>query len=112
MKQDQVSLLIQIFSRFTSSKPEFFKKIQTYILVIAALLLVLMLGNNWLDIFDLGVRGEKIVSALWYVIAFLGGGGVTAQLATNKAELQDDKTKINVVKSLDQADIHEIRTTK
>ncbi len=110
MNPQQLNFIAELFKRIATSKPEFFKKLQSVVLTLAVLALMVIIGINYFEIFDLGPKGEKATNILWYVVTFLGGSLVTGQLATTKPELQDEKTKENVVKSLNSTEIHELKT--
>ncbi len=87
----------QLLQRLGSESPRFFKIMQIASLVLGALAGVL----KWLvdnDIWTLHEPTEtKVSKVLTAVIAFFGGSLFASATSTTKAELMDDKTKINVL---------------
>lgn len=110
MNADKLSFLLEFFTRLFTSKPEFFAKLQKWVLAIAVVLLLVIAGVDWFELFDFGAKGEKLTTVLWYIVTFLGGSAVTTQVTTTKADLQDDTTKENVIKATDVNEVMAIKS--
>lgn len=98
---------MELLTRLKTEKPEFFKKFQRVFVTVTGLLAFFLLLLQ-ADVFH-GDWVADVKPWVIFLIAFFGGNAAGAQATTVKPELQDEKTKENVVKSLDQAEIYDIK---
>lgn len=107
---DKKLLITELIARLKAEKPEFFRKLQKWSLLIAGIIIVVAYVVQY---FAPGFATEiisKLINASWYIISFVSGGVIVAQATTTNAALQDDKTKQNILKSASINDLTDAKS--